>query len=189
MTPRISEAIRQDHIAIQATYQRIVGCTSRDEQIRFQNLFVWELARHAVSEEIVLYPAFEKHVKHLGADLAQKDREQHQEMKTRLKAFQQLDPENINFIPALTALMDDLSTHMREEESQDLVMLEQALSRRESESLSKAFTRTKIFVPSRAHPHAPNKPPLETAVGLLTAPFDQVMDLFRKWPHKEQIGV
>lgn len=109
-------------------------------------------------------------------------------MKTRLKAFQQLDPSKSNFIPALTTLMDDLSTHMREEEMEDLPMLEEAIPAHTSQSLSKAFTRTKIFVPSRAHPHAPNKPPYETAVGLLTAPFDQVMDLFRKWPHKNQIA-
>lgn len=80
--------------------------------------------------------------------------------------------------------MTDLAAHIKEEEDQDLVMLEGALSEHDSHALAKAFERTKIFVPSRAHPHVPNKPPFETAVGLLAAPFDQVVDLFRKWPHK-----
>lgn len=80
MTPRVSETIRQDHVAIRAIYQRIVASTNRDEQIRFQNLFVWELARHTVGEELVVFPAFEKHVRHLGLGLAKKDREQHQEV-------------------------------------------------------------------------------------------------------------
>lgn len=83
--------------------------------------------------------------------------------------------------------MTDLATHIGEEEDRDLPLLEECLSDHDSVALSKAFNRTKIFVPSRAHPHAPNKPPFETAVGLLTAPFDQVLDLFRKWPSKESV--
>ncbi|PYH67181.1 uncharacterized protein BO88DRAFT_344867, partial [Aspergillus vadensis CBS 113365] len=39
------------------------------------------------------------------------------------------------------------------------------------------------FVPSRSHPSAPDKPPFETAIGLMTAPIDHLADLFRKWPH------
>jgi hemerythrin-like domain-containing protein len=183
-TPRISETIAQDHAEIKAIYDRIVSSTSRDEQIRYQNLFVWELARHAVGEELVVYPAFEKHVQFVGAGLASKDREEHQAVKEQLKTFQSLDPSNPTFIPTLQSLMNDLSSHMREEEGEDLAMLEDTLSEHDSQSLTKAFNRTKIFVPSRAHPGAPNKPPFETAVGLLTAPFDQVADLFRKWPRK-----
>ncbi|KAL4999958.1 hypothetical protein BDV10DRAFT_183831 [Aspergillus recurvatus] len=183
-TPRISTTIAQDHAEIKAIYDRIISSTSRDEQVRYQNLFVWELARHAVGEELVVYPAFEKHIQYVGAGLATKDREEHQAVKEQLKTFQALDPSNPTFIPTLQGLMNDLSSHMREEESEDLVMLEETLSEHDSQSLSKAFNRTKIFVPSRAHPGAPNKPPFETAVGLLTAPFDQVVDLFRKWPRK-----
>ncbi|KAL4916171.1 hemerythrin HHE cation binding domain-containing protein [Aspergillus aurantiobrunneus] len=187
MTTRLSDTIKKDHREIEAIYDRIVSSTDRKDQIRFQNLFVWELARHAIGEELVVYPAFEKHVKYAGASLAQKDREEHQEVKNQLKRFQQLDPSNSDFLPTIVALMDDLADHIKKEETEDLVMLEEVLPEHDSHSLSKAFERTKIFVPSRAHPHVPNKPPFETAVGLLTAPFDQVLDLFRKWPNKDQI--
>lgn len=79
--------------------------------------------------------------------------------------------------------MEDLKQHIHEEETSDLLKLEAALSEEESLSLSKSFGRTKMFVPSRAHPSAPNKPPFETAVGLITAPIDHLADLFRQWPH------
>lgn len=87
-----------------------------------------------------------------------------------------------NFLPTIDALMEDLSQHIKEEETADLVRLEKALTDDESESLSKSFGRTKMFIPSRSHPSAPSKPPFETAVGLLTAPIDHLADLFRKWP-------
>lgn len=78
--------------------------------------------------------------------------------------------------------MNDLTQHIHEEEESDLPKLEDAITPEESDALYKSFERTKMFVPSRSHPSAPNRPPFETAIGLLTAPVDRVADLFRTWP-------
>ena len=45
-----------------------------------------------------------------------------------------------------------------------------------------SFTRTKHFIPTRSNPSAPDKPPFETAVGMLTAPIDKLRDAFAKFP-------
>lgn len=82
--------------------------------------------------------------------------------------------------------MDDLRHHMDEEENIDLVKLDEALSKEESVGLTQSFDRTKYFVPTRAHPTAPQMPPFETAVGLMTAPMDYLSDMFRKWPKDER---
>lgn len=89
---------------------------------------------------------------------------------------------NSQFIPTIKALMKDLRKHIEDEEQIDLVKLESAITPEESQRLSKSFSRTKMFVPTRAHPSAPNKPPYQTAYGLMTAPVDQLMDMFRAWP-------
>lgn len=77
MSPRISDTIKKDHREIESYYDRILGATDKTEQIRFQNQFTWELARHSIGEELVVYPAFEKHVSS-GYELAEKDRQEHQ---------------------------------------------------------------------------------------------------------------
>jgi len=77
--------------------------------------------------------------------------------------------------------MKDLAQHIKEEENDDLPALESAIQTDESESLAKSFGRTKAFVPSRSHPSAPNKPPFETAIGLMAAPIDHLGDLFRSF--------
>lgn len=105
------------------------------------------------------------------------------QVKEQLKAFQNMQPNNPQFEPTLEALMKDLSEHIKEEERNDLPQLEDSLTSEESEDLSKSFGRTKMFVPSRSHPSAPDKPPFETAIGLMTAPIDHLADLFRSWPH------
>ncbi|KAF3011959.1 hypothetical protein E8E15_002080 [Penicillium rubens] len=91
-------------------------------------------------------------------------------------------PSDSQFIPTIKSLMKNLLEHIKEEETHDLPRLEEALSAEDSQTHARSFGRTKMFVPSRSHPTAPDKPPFETAVGLLTAPIDRLADLFRKWP-------
>jgi len=180
----ISDAIKRDHKEINECADNIRAAKDDDSKARWQNQFTWELARHSIGEELVVYPAFVKHLGAKGQDMADKDREQHQSVKEALYKFQSLQPASDDFIPTLDALMKDLSHHIKEEENGDLPALEEAIQTAESESLATSFGRTKAFVPSRSHPSAPNKPPFETAAGLLAAPIDHLGDLFRKFPDK-----
>ena len=47
-------------------------------QARWARQLTWEVARHAVGEEIVVYPLMEKHLGEKGRQLADHDREEHQ---------------------------------------------------------------------------------------------------------------
>ena len=88
-----------------------------------------------------------------------------------------------DFKNTLEKLWQPLKQHINEEEEDDLPALEEALGNDDtSESYAKTFERTKLFVPTRSHPSAPDKPPFETVVGLLTAPIDKLSDLLRKYP-------
>lgn len=48
-----------------------------EAQTRWVNQLRWEIARHAVGEEIVVYPLMEKHLGDKGKKLADHDREEH----------------------------------------------------------------------------------------------------------------
>ncbi|KAL4866705.1 hypothetical protein BDV12DRAFT_172507, partial [Aspergillus spectabilis] len=182
MTPRIIDAIKEDHREIEDYYNKILSATTEKEKTQWQNQFTWELARHSLGEELVVYPVFEK-VLPDGRAMADNDRQQHNSVKEQLKRFQNMKASDPDFEPTLKALMSELAQHIKEEEAEDLPKLEDAISAEESEKLTKSFGRTKMFVPSRSHPSAPDKPPFETAVGLMTAPIDHLADLFRSWPH------
>ncbi|KAK1580110.1 HHE domain-containing protein [Colletotrichum navitas] len=182
---RLTDVIKEDHRELGAYCKHILEATDMDEQARFQNLFIWELARHAISEELVVYPVLEKHLAD-GKVLADRDRAEHQAVKEKLYQFQNLRPEDWDFEPALNSLMEDLRRHVRTEEEDDLVRLEEALGHTRSESLAWSFERTKMFTPTRSHPSAPNKPPFETVVGLMEAPLDKLRDLFATFPTEEE---
>lgn len=75
MVGRIIDTVKEDHRTIEACYARIVNTSNRDEQIRFQNLFTWELARNLVGKELVIYPALEKRLS-AGGSLANKNQKE-----------------------------------------------------------------------------------------------------------------
>lgn len=182
----ITEAITKDHRELEEYYNEVINSKNHDHQERFGNQFTWELARHSVGEELVVYPAFEKYMGPEGRVMADEDRREHHKVKEMLKVFQNLKPTDETYVPKLKELWAALSAHIKEEEERDLPALESALHAftSESESLASSFGRTKAFVPSRSHPSAGENPPFETVMGLLTAPIDHVADLFRKFPNK-----
>ncbi|KAH1998924.1 hypothetical protein KXV80_005029 [Aspergillus fumigatus] len=127
---RLMDTIKKDHRELEEYYKIIVSSRDTDEQIRFQNKFTWELARHAIGEELVVYPALEKYLPG-GAETADKDQ--------KLQKFQDMHPSDAAFMPILKSMMADLEKHIEEEETIDFVKLEDAITPKESESLSKSY--------------------------------------------------
>ncbi|CAG7946533.1 unnamed protein product [Penicillium nalgiovense] len=182
---RISEAIKDDHRKLESCYNIIVNSEDEDERTRFQNQFTWELARHSVAEELVLFPAMEK-LRSDGKEKLDDDRREHSALKEQLYVFQDLNSSDPRFIPTITMMMEGLARHMQDEETNDLVILEESLTSDESEKLAESLGRTKMFVPSRSHSYDLGNPHYETVADLLTAPLDHLRDLFRKWPEEEE---
>jgi hemerythrin superfamily protein len=77
---KVSQAIQEDHQQLHDYYNRVVNSKDPDEQERYGNAFIWELARHSIAEEIVVYPAFERDIQNGGQSIADKDRAQHQDV-------------------------------------------------------------------------------------------------------------
>lgn len=179
----ISHAIIDDHRKIIEAYNQILSAPDDDGRTRWQNNFVWELARHSVAEELVLYPEFEKHLGEKGKEMAAQDRAEHQQVKEVLKHFESMKSTHPDFISTVTELVDNLKKHIEGEEQHDLPALENVLSPQQSASISRAFDRRKIFAPSRAHAWAGSEGgAFETVAGLFAAPIDHLADMLRKQP-------
>lgn len=104
------------------------------------------------------------------------------QVKELLYKFQGLSPSDLEFEPTIQSLWDVLGKHIEEEETDDLPKLEKVIQDGDSAQLVNSFGRTKMFVPTRSHPSAPDKPPFETVAGLMAAPLDKLGDIFRRFP-------
>jgi len=66
-------------------YDNIINAPDEDAAARWRNQFTWELARHSIAEELVVYPTFEKILGGKGKQMADKDREEHQKVWVGIK--------------------------------------------------------------------------------------------------------
>ncbi|KAK7937839.1 uncharacterized protein PG986_014707 [Apiospora aurea] len=185
----IGDAITKDHRELRKYYNEVVLTDDADHRARYGNQFTWELARHSIAEELVVYPAMEEYMGAKGKHLADDDRAQHHRVKELLKEYQNLRGDDPNHVPKIKELWQVLSQHIKEEEEKDLPELEQAIrsadGEGESERLAKTFERTKYFVPTRSHPSAGENPVFESVMGLMATPMDKLADMFRKFPKEE----
>ena len=184
----ISSAIIEDHRELESYYQKY--CSNKgnaNEQQKWLNQFTWELARHSIGEELVVYPLFEDKLGAEGKSIADQDRKEHQKAKDILYELQNMNAGEAKTDAKFAELMKDLREHIKHEEEQQLPKLEKAMNKADSSSVAKSFDRTKMFVPTRSHPSAPDKPPFETVAGLMAAPMDKLGDLFRSFPTQEEL--
>ncbi|KAK8122683.1 hypothetical protein PG984_011353 [Apiospora sp. TS-2023a] len=184
---KISEAVKNDHRQLEAYYFRMTKSDDQAYQEEYQNAFIWKLSRHSIAEEIVLYPNLERCVEK-GNYMASQDRHEHYKLKRELKRFQKLRPSSPEFMPTLDRLWKELKIHMQEEETHDLVKLEEAITEGKSKAIADSFEYWKDASPTRSHPWVPNTPPWETVVGSIVAPWDRMMDKWRKWPPADDIS-
>jgi hypothetical protein len=74
----ITTAISKDYRELVQYYKNILKAPNNDIALRWQNQFIWALARHLATEVFVVYPAFEKFVGGGGKISISEDQYEHQ---------------------------------------------------------------------------------------------------------------
>ena len=121
-----------------------------DDKVKWSNQWRWEVARHAIGEELIAYPAMESYVSG-GVSMADKDRAQHRIVKENLAQLQDMEPwkDSSSFDQLMEKTQQALRNHMKEEEDEDLPKLRDAIPVEEGFRLGNKFQLTKKFVPTR----------------------------------------
>jgi len=180
----IKESIVDDHHELAEYYEKYTKATAAADKEMWAHQYMWELARHTVAEELVLYPAFEKHLGDHGKEVAKKERAEHEVQKKLQYKLERMKVEDPEYATVFAQLQKDLSEHIVEEEA-TIDELEAVIPKDENTEITHSISQTKHFVPTRAHPGTHQAPPFETVEGLLLAPIDHLKDLFTKFPTKE----
>jgi len=184
----IDERIKQDHREIFAWYDAYQATRADPKEAeKWKNQFVYEVARHSVSEEIVMYPALEKYALN-GKALADEARKEHDQVKADLylvDLHKVKDCEDYDKVIAKVA--EELRVHIEKEEREDLPALMNSLPAGEAERMASSFERTKYLVPTHPHTAAPSTGGIgEQLMGLLVKPMDTIRDVLRTFPTKEE---
>jgi hemerythrin superfamily protein len=149
----------------------------RDTMIRrdLTDTAISELVRHAVAEEMYVYPAMRKHLPD-GEKAVEHDIEEHKELERAMKRLEAVDVSSPEFDAALRQLETLLADHVQDEESEQFPELRRQIPREELAELAGKVQNAKKLAPTRPHPGAPNSELFHKLVGPGVGLVDRLRD-------------
>ncbi|AEV85870.1 cation-binding protein [Actinoplanes sp. SE50] len=134
-----------------------------------------ELVRHAVAEEMYVYPAMKKHLPD-GEKSVEHDVEEHKELEQTMKRLEDVDVSSAEFDAVLLELETILADHVQDEETDQFPLLRLHIPREELIELGTKVETAKKVAPTRPHPGAPNNELFHKLVGPGVGLVDRLRD-------------
>ncbi|HEX8435197.1 hemerythrin domain-containing protein [Archangium sp.] len=172
--------LKADHKTVETLFRKFeqAGKNAKKLKRKLVDQMVRELAIHAVIEEMVFYPAVRAKADKLE-DLVLEALEEHHVVKWTLKELENLPPEAERFEAKVKVLMENIRTHVAEEERELFPQVRKAFSPRELKDMAEALLLAKRAAPTRPHPRAPDTPPGNLVAGAVSAVLDMGKDALR----------
>ena len=171
----VVDVLTADHRDVTALIGEIWAV--RDPMIRrdLTDTAISELVRHAVAEEMYVYPAMKKHLPD-GEKAVEHDIEEHKELEQAAKKLENLDVSSTEFDEALRRLETVLADHVQDEETEQFPELRRAIPHEELVELAGKVQTAKKLAPTRPHPGAPNSELFHKLVGPGVGLVDRLRD-------------
>jgi hemerythrin superfamily protein len=151
--------------------------TVKDPMIRrdLTDTAISELVRHAVAEEMYVYPAMKKYLDD-GEKAVEHDISEHKELEEAMKTLEDVDVSSAEFDNHLRHLESVLADHVQDEESEQFPELRRTVPAAELEELAGKVETAKKLAPTRPHPGAPNNELFHKLVGPGVGLVDRLRD-------------
>lgn len=176
----VIEILTADHREVEAMFTELETLmrtrSGTDEGLRkdLVDQVTIELVRHAVAEEVAVYPAVKDKV---SAEEAERARREHAEAEATMKRLESLDPDDAAFGDELGTLMTEIRAHVAEEEGEMFPRMREVMSADELVELGGRVETIKKMAPTRPHPNVPNDPGPRLAAGPVAGLFDRLRDM------------
>ena len=171
----VVDVLTSDHRDVTALIGEI--WTVKDPMIRrdLTDTAISELVRHAVAEEMYVYPAMRKYLAD-GDKAVEHDVQEHKELERAMKRLEAVDVSSAEFDEALRQLETLLADHVQDEESEQFPELRRRVSAEELRELAGKVETAKKLAPTRPHPSAPNNQLFHKLVGPGVGLVDRLRD-------------
>ncbi|MDQ0380084.1 hemerythrin domain-containing protein [Amycolatopsis thermophila] len=174
--PDLISVIISDHRHVERVFTELESGTGTPEHRRnLADHVIAELVRHSVAEEQYMYPAARKYLEN-GDELADHELEEHAEAEEVMKQLENIPATEPRFDELLRQLMDDIRHHIEDEEKDLLPKLQSACSPEELLDLGDKVERAKKMAPTRPHPSAPDRPPMNLILDPGAGLIDKIRD-------------
>ncbi|PKG54648.1 MULTISPECIES: hemerythrin domain-containing protein [Halomonadaceae] len=171
----VVDILTTDHQEMMALAGQIKG--SNDPQWRRDtaDTLIAEVMRHAIAEEMYVYPAIEKYIPN-GTEEVEHDKQEHDEIVQVMKQLEDCNAVDPVFMTQLEKLEGLLSHHADDEESQQFPKMRTRMSGDQLIELGEKLEQAKTLAPTRPHPNAPHSELFHKSVGAGVGMVDRLRD-------------
>lgn len=182
MNPNTSESAHDvvdvltlDHREMEDLLDQIQRSPDATERRDLTDTLIAEVMRHAVAEEMYVYPTMEKRIPQ-GTEEAEHDKEEHDEIVQVMKQLEDVDAAEPTFMDRVHKLDELLRHHAKDEEADQFPKLRQRIPGEELVELGKKVENAKQLAPTRPHPSAPHSELFHKTVGPGVGMVDRLRD-------------
>jgi hemerythrin superfamily protein len=170
----VVDILTTDHREVMDLVGRIPGADPAQRR-DMADMVIAELMRHAVAEEMYVYPAMRDHLPD-GERRVQHDIDEHQQLVEIMKELEDVDAADPTFLETLGSLDRVLRDHVSDEESDQFPQLRAALTHEQLIEIGAKVEAAKKAAPTRPHPSAPHSELFHKTVGPGVGLVDRLRD-------------
>lgn len=171
----VIDILTADHKEMVELIGQIESTSDPSRRRDLADTVIAEVMRHAVAEEMYVYPAIEEHVSN-GAEEVEHDKQEHDEIVQVMKQMENVDPSDPNFMDLVRRFEALLRRHANDEESDQFPKLRAHLSAEKLLDIGRKVERAKKLAPTRPHPSAPHSELFHKTIGPGVGMVDRLRD-------------
>lgn len=181
-TPDVVDVLTTDHREVAELVEQILADTDPARRRETADQMIAELVRHAVAEEMFVYPAMRRHLP-AGDDAVEHDIQEHQQLEELMKRLEDLDSSDPRFLEHIRDLQQILTDHVQDEETGQFPQLREHIPADDLVALADKVTAAKKVAPTRPHPDAPNSALFHLLAGPGVGFIDRIRDRLADRPN------
>lgn len=171
----VIDLLATDHREALDLITQIRRTTDQDRQRDLADVLIAEIVRHAVSEELVVYPAMREYLPE-GDNAVDHDIREHKEIESTLKDLEAADPTVGSFIACVERVETQLRHHAEDEENDQFPRLRSTVPADQLVTMAQKVEAVKKVAPTRPHPSSPNDPLFHMVAGPGVGLVDRIRD-------------
>jgi len=171
----VVDVLTTDHAEAIGLIRQVWTTQEADRRRDLVDTVITEIVRHAVAEEMYVYPAMREHLPD-GDEAVEHDVEEHKELEQTMKALEGVDAADPLFDEQLRKFEEQLRHHIQDEETEQFPQLRARIPREQLVELAEKVETAKKLAPTRPHPSAPNNPLFHKLVGPGVGLVDRARD-------------
>jgi hemerythrin superfamily protein len=171
----VVDILTSDHQDMIELIGRIKETPDGTERRDLADALIAEVMRHAVAEEMYVYPAIEDHVPN-GKEEVEHDKKEHDEIVKLMKRLEKAEAGDQEFMELVHELEGQLTHHAGDEESEQFPKLRLHIPREKLVEMGEKVENAKKLAPTRPHPSAPHSELFHKTVGPGVGMVDRLLD-------------